>query len=102
MSFKKITLDLGVLGEVDFVVEYTCSEGRPATRWEPDEPAEIEFLDIAQEGGAPLIMMVEEYIEHDDALRQEIWEEEIGGREAAKADYYYEQERDRKLEEGWK
>jgi len=50
---QTVTLDLGALGEVEVVVDYTYSAGRPGKMYlrngdpgYPEEPAEVEIMNV--------------------------------------------------------
>lgn len=45
-----ITVDAGLLGEIDLAVEYRYSKGREATHIDPPEPAEIDIISVKFEG----------------------------------------------------
>ena len=50
MTTTTITVDAGLLGEIDLTVEYRYSKGRAATHIDPPEPAEIDILLVQFEG----------------------------------------------------
>lgn len=50
MTTTTITVDAGLLGEIDLTVEYRYSKGRAATHIDPPEPAEIDILSVQFEG----------------------------------------------------
>jgi hypothetical protein len=45
-----LTVDAGLLGEIDLTVEYRYSKGRAATYIDPPEPAEINIISVKFEG----------------------------------------------------
>lgn len=94
----KYYVDLGVLGEIEFKVEYQYSPGYADTRWEPGEPASIEINSVSAiepEHGL-LCGYVEEYLNGDG--NQEFADQNWPDIEADRADHYYQEMKDRNYE----
>jgi hypothetical protein len=109
MSTITWTLDFGILGEHDVVVEYDYSPGAPGRTYGPpedcypDEPPEVDFLKV---DGTPLWLNSDgvEYLlgalEDDIALLDRIMEKEASDLHdfrAAKAEYEAERYADERV-----
>jgi len=84
----------GVEGENEFIVTYSISPGRPATRIDPEEYPEVELIKVTCDG-LPFDSDI-----HDDWFVEQITDQHIdiaAERAADRADYLYEQRRDQEM-----
>jgi len=97
----KYVVDLGVLGEQEFAVEYMYSPGYADTRYEPGEPASIEINSVTCVGFEGTCQLVEDFLCGDgyNDFCEEVWPSHSDEDRAAElADIWYQQAKDRKIE----
>ena len=83
----------GVEGENEFIVTYAISPGRPATHIDPDEYPEVELIKVMCDG----FLFIDDHL--DDWFVEQIINRHDYAEEAAeRAEYRYEQLRDRRME----
>jgi len=99
MAVKRHVVDLGTLGEVTFLIDYTYSKGWAGTRDDPPEGAEMIINSVRTESGTSIQDMLHSKLEDDDDLWQEIHELETVDAAADAADYYNDLKRDEAYEE---
>ena len=86
----------GVEGENEFVVTYSISPGRPATRIDPEEYPEVELVKVTCDG----LPFMDDHL--DDWFVEQIadqHEDTAAERAAELAEYRYEQLRDQRMME---
>ena len=85
--------------ETEVCVTYAVTPGREATRWQPEEYAEVEVVTVEHNGKAVFLSDDEEALLLEEA--QERAPQDWAEYKADEADYRYEEYRDRLLEEKW-
>ena len=84
----------GVEGENEFIVTYSISPGRPATRIDPEEYPEVELIKVTCDG----LPFVDDHL--DDWFVEQITDQhEWTDERAERAEYRYEQLRDQRMME---
>jgi len=84
----------GVEGENEFVVTYSISKGRPATRIDPEEYPEVELIKVTCDG----LPFMDDHL--DDWFVEQISDQhEWTDKRAERAEYRYEQLRDQRMME---
>ena len=91
-------VDLGVLGEQIFDVDYIYSAGYADSRWEPGEPASIEITKVSNDKfDATVCGYIEEFLMGNGY--NEFCEQAWPDIEGEMADHAWQQYKDRKIDE---
>lgn len=106
-TFSQI-VDLGILGEIE--VEVTCaySPGTPDVWYMPNgdpgypgDPAECEILKVIAPNGENITFLFDGNDAFETLIAEEAWEKYNESRNEDRADYEYEQHRERELNKAW-
>lgn len=102
MSTIEHCINLGLAGDWVARVEYTFFAGRPATRWEPEDAAEVSIDSISIRPDAPITKRGEQWVKlegdlfdvladelsGDDGFCEAVGEQEAERDRCAAEDYY--------------